>query len=144
MPGVSVCMIVRNEEALLPDCLASLKAWVDEICIVDTGSTDQTLAIAQRFGARLKSVPWADDFAAARNQSLALATQPWILVVDADERLDPRTGPLLRQVIAQSRELAHGSPEYPGKPGGNSRSPRARARTHRRARRRRPGARRPR
>jgi tetratricopeptide (TPR) repeat protein len=82
-------MIVRNEERFLRDALASVAGIVDEICIVDTGSTDGTVAIAESFGARVRTVAWRDDFAWARNQALALATGAWILVLDADERLAP-------------------------------------------------------
>ncbi|MCS6911750.1 MAG: glycosyltransferase [Myxococcales bacterium] len=97
--GVSACLIVRNEEELLPECLASLRPWVEQICVLDTGSTDRTVAIAQSFGATVAHAPWQDDFAAARNASLALARHDWILVLDADETLDSATGPALRAVV---------------------------------------------
>ena len=80
-------MIVRDEERFLGDALASVQGVVDEICIVDTGSTDGTVAVGRAFGARVTSTSWRDDFALARNASLAMATCPWILVLDADERL---------------------------------------------------------
>lgn len=80
-------MIVRNEAAFLDDCLTSIAAEVDEIVIVDTGSTDRTREIAARHGARVIDRPWADDFAAARNCALDHATADWILYIDADERL---------------------------------------------------------
>ncbi|HVX63161.1 MAG TPA: glycosyltransferase, partial [Pirellulales bacterium] len=69
MPRVSLTMIVRNEEADLPRCLESVADLVDEIVIVDTGSTDGTKAVAARFGPKVKlfDFPWCDDFAAARN-----------------------------------------------------------------------------
>lgn len=86
-PAISLCMIVRNEEQYLEDCLRSVQGAVDEIVIVDTGSTDGTMDIARRFGAKIREVPWQDDFAAARNASLEMATCDWILVLDADERL---------------------------------------------------------
>ncbi len=84
---ISLCMIVRNEERFLRDALTSVQGVVDEICIVDTGSTDGTVAIAGSFGARIGHATWRDDFAWARNQALAMASCPWILVLDADERL---------------------------------------------------------
>ncbi|MEZ6005424.1 MAG: glycosyltransferase [Planctomycetota bacterium] len=70
-----------------PRCLASVDGIVDEICVVDTGSTDNTIDIARNQGARVESFVWCDDFAAARNASLAMATGDWILVLDADEEL---------------------------------------------------------
>jgi len=84
---LSLCMIVRDEEADLPACLESVKGVVDEICIVDTGSTDRTVAIAEGYGARVEHFTWCDDFSAARNASLAMAEGDWILVLDADEFL---------------------------------------------------------
>jgi len=86
--GISLCMIVKNEERFLAGCLRSAAAHVDEICVVDTGSTDRTLEIAAAFGARIEQRPWRDDFAWARNEVLAMATKRWILVLDADEELD--------------------------------------------------------
>jgi hypothetical protein len=93
---LSLCMIVRNEERFLGDALTSVQGVVDEICIVDTGSTDGTVAIAESFGARICRVEWRDDFAWARNQALAMATGAWILVLDADEQLAPGSRELLR------------------------------------------------
>lgn len=87
-PRISLCMIVRNEERFLAGCLESAREAVDEICIVDTGSTDRTIKIAESFGARIERMEWPDDFSAARNRSLEMATGDWILVLDADERLE--------------------------------------------------------
>ncbi|MCB2169936.1 MAG: glycosyltransferase [Deltaproteobacteria bacterium] len=84
-PSLSLCMIVKNEEKYLARCLASLKPVVDEIIIVDTGSTDATRDIAEVFGAQVFDYEWHDDFAAARNHSLEKASGDWILVMDADE-----------------------------------------------------------
>jgi tetratricopeptide (TPR) repeat protein len=80
-------MIVRDEEAFLPQCLASVKDAVDEIIVVDTGSTDRTIEIARSFGATVIEREWRNDFAWARNESIALATKRWILFMDADEEL---------------------------------------------------------
>src|SRR5476651_717597 len=88
---ISLCMIVRNEERFLSDALTSVQGVVDEICIVDTGSTDDTVAIAESFGAKIKFFAWQDDFASARNEALAMASGAWILVLDADERLAPQS-----------------------------------------------------
>jgi tetratricopeptide (TPR) repeat protein len=84
--SISACLIVRDEAALLDACLRSL-AGVDELIVVDTGSTDATVAIAAAHGATVAHAEWRADFAAARNVSLAVATGDWILVVDADQRL---------------------------------------------------------
>ena len=85
---LSLCMIVKNEEANLGRCLESVKGVADEIIIVDTGSTDRTVEIARQHGAKIVSHQWDDDFAVARNVSLRAATSDWILVLDADEALD--------------------------------------------------------
>ncbi len=87
-PFISLCMIVKNEEQYLEGCLASASPFVDEIVIVDTGSTDRTIEIARAFGARVFTFEWINDFAAARNESLGHATGEWVLQLDADERLD--------------------------------------------------------
>lgn len=91
MNTVSLCMIVYNEESSLLTCLESAKHLVDEIIIIDTGSTDQTLSLAQQAGARILSYQWESDFALARNFSLFHASGDWILVLDADEILEPCT-----------------------------------------------------
>ncbi len=78
-------MIVKNEARALGRCLESVKDWVGEIVVVDTGSTDGTVAIAQSHGARVSHFPWCDDFSAARNAALDQATREWVLVLDGDE-----------------------------------------------------------
>lgn len=85
---LSVSMIVRDEEGLLPRCLESVRG-ADELVIVDTGSTDRTKGIAAEFGARVFDFAWCDDFSKARNFSLELCTGDWVLVIDADEVLEP-------------------------------------------------------
>lgn len=87
---LSLCMIVKNEEKHLVRCLRSVRDVVDEIIIVDTGSTDKTVDIAKVFGAKVYDFPWTGDFSAARNHSLAQATGNWILVLDADEVIAER------------------------------------------------------
>ncbi|MDZ7373239.1 MAG: glycosyltransferase [candidate division KSB1 bacterium] len=94
-------MIVRNEEPWLARCLNSVRSAVDEIVVVDTGSTDRTAEIASRFGARVFSEPWREDFAAARNVSLREATGDWILVLDADEVIPVKVLPKLRRAIEE-------------------------------------------
>lgn len=84
---LSVCIIVKNEAEYLPRCLQSVQDLAQEIIVVDTGSTDDTVSLARQFGAKVLETPWEDDFSKARNVSLQAATQPWILVIDADETL---------------------------------------------------------
>ncbi|HQV30275.1 MAG TPA: tetratricopeptide repeat protein [Calditrichia bacterium] len=86
-PTLSLCMIVRNESRFLADCLSSVRDVVDQIVVVDTGSTDNTVEIAKKFGAEVHHFEWCDHFAAARNASIQHATGDWILWMDADERL---------------------------------------------------------
>lgn len=81
-------MIVKNEEKQLPSCLESVRAHVDEIVVVDTGSTDGTLEVARRSGAKLSIFSWTGDFSEARNYALSLVESPWVLWLDADEQLD--------------------------------------------------------
>ncbi|NNE69508.1 MAG: glycosyltransferase, partial [Rhodothermales bacterium] len=87
IPTLSVCLIAKNEEARLARCLESVRGIADEIILVDTGSEDQTKDIAAAFGARIHEMTWPNDFAVARNVSLAQASCDWILVLDADEVL---------------------------------------------------------
>jgi hypothetical protein len=90
---LSATMIVKDEEAVLEECLTALAPWVDEIVVYDTGSSDATVQIAERCGARVVSGYWDDDFAAARNRALVHCTHDWVFCVDADEvvRGDPRS-----------------------------------------------------
>ena len=96
---ISACYIVRNEAAKLARSLDSLQGTVDEIIVVDTGSTDDTVSVAEEHGARVFHFPWRDDFAAARNVSLSKATGDWILVVDADEYFAGGVGKNIRPVV---------------------------------------------
>jgi glycosyltransferase involved in cell wall biosynthesis/Flp pilus assembly protein TadD len=89
---VSLCMIVKDEEADIGGCLDSIKEWVDEIIVVDTGSSDSTASIAASKGAKIINFPWTGSFAEARNVSLEAATGDWILYLDADERLSEGEG----------------------------------------------------
>jgi hypothetical protein len=88
-PRLSVCMIVKNEERFLGQCLASVKGLADELIVIDTGSTHRTVEIARQHGAHVGHFEWCNDFAAARNASIAPATGDWILFLDADEELSP-------------------------------------------------------
>jgi glycosyltransferase involved in cell wall biosynthesis len=93
-------MIVKNEEANLAACLEPVADLFDEIIVVDTGSTDATRQIAQRFGAKVFDFPWCDSFSAARNECLRHATGEWIFWLDADDRLDEPNRDKLRALLA--------------------------------------------
>ncbi|PSR30275.1 MAG: glycosyl transferase family 2 [Sulfobacillus benefaciens] len=96
---LTLSMIVKNEEQFLPQCLASVKDIVDDMVIVDTGSTDHTMEIAHDFGARVIQIDWPNDFARARNVGLDAVKTPWILVMDADEELVAEDIPVLKNAI---------------------------------------------
>lgn len=101
-PLISLCMIVKNEADVIANCLRSAQEAADEMIVVDTGSTDETAAIARRAGAKVYSREWRQDFAAARNESLELARGKWILVMDADEWLSDGHAALLRRYVADN------------------------------------------
>jgi glycosyltransferase involved in cell wall biosynthesis len=105
-PRLSLCMIVRNEEQHLARCLKSVQGLADEIVLVDTGSTDGTVAIARQFGAQVVETTWENNFSTARNLGLARARGRWILVLDADEWLPPESCEAVRKLI--HREPAEG------------------------------------
>jgi glycosyltransferase involved in cell wall biosynthesis len=86
---LSLCMIVKNEAENIAPCINSLKPVLDEIIVVDTGSTDKTKEMAKEFGAKVFDFQWCDDFSAARNESIRHATGDYILWLDADDRVDP-------------------------------------------------------
>ncbi|MED3549818.1 glycosyltransferase [Cytobacillus praedii] len=85
---ITLCMIVKNEEKLIERCLSSVRNKVDEIIIVDTGSSDRTIELASKFTSKIYNLEWKEDFSYARNYSLEKATSDYILVLDADEYLD--------------------------------------------------------
>lgn len=99
---LSACLIVKNEEHFLGQCLESIKNYVDEIVVVDTGSTDSTVEIAQSFGARVYAHPWDNNFSKHRNQSIGYARGKWILYIDADEELVKGGGERLRRCVAKA------------------------------------------
>lgn len=105
--ALSLSMIVKNEEKFLEGCLHSIKDIVDEIVIADTGSTDRTKEIAQRFGARIFDFPWTGDFSAARNFSLSQCAGDWILYLDADERIAAGHGAQIRSLLANAKVGAY-------------------------------------
>jgi tetratricopeptide (TPR) repeat protein len=98
---LSLSMIVRDEADTLGACLASVRGFVDEMVVVDTGSEDDTVAIARAAGAVVHHLPWPGDFAAARNAALEWVSGDWVLVLDGDERLRPEAMAPLRQAMAQ-------------------------------------------
>ena len=87
MPSLSLCMIVKNEELLLAQALGGMREWVDECVVVDTGSTDRTVAIAREAGAEVFQYGWDGSYGRARNEYLRRATGDWVLVLDGDERI---------------------------------------------------------
>lgn len=102
---LTLCMIVRDEAANLADCLRSALAAVDEIVVADTGSQDESREIARSFGALVVESPWQEDFAQARNAALNEAHGKWVLMLDADERLDGDSG-VLRRWLGHTSAIA--------------------------------------
>lgn len=100
-PKVCLSMIVKNEGKVLRRCLESVKGHVDEIVIVDTGSTDDTVAIAKEFGAKVFEHPWEDSFSVARNWAIYHTDTQWLLQLDGDEELDKESGPKIREAVRQ-------------------------------------------
>ncbi|XWK90553.1 MAG: tetratricopeptide repeat protein [Phormidium sp.] len=102
---LSLCAIAKNEATSLPNCLKTVQNLVDEIIVLDTGSTDKTPEIAQEFGAKVYHFQWCNDFSSARNEALKYVQGDWVLVLDADEVLKPEIIPQLKQVIQQPNLL---------------------------------------
>ena len=106
--NISLCMIVKNEEARLGTCLQSVAQVVQEIVIVDTGSTDDTLSIASQFGAKVSTFDFRKpDFSGARNQSLAQASGDWVLVLDADEKLTVTAPAIIRELTGSGDNVGY-------------------------------------
>lgn len=105
-PGtsISLCMIVKNEQAYLGPCLNAIKNLVDEIIVVDTGSSDRSADIARVYGAQVFTRQWQDDFSVARNASLGKAHGDWILILDADEVIAPQDFAALKQMVLPHKE----------------------------------------
>jgi glycosyltransferase involved in cell wall biosynthesis len=99
---LSLCMIVRDEEEMLPRCLGAIAPVVDEIIVVDTGSRDATIEIARSFGARVIEHEWTDSFAEARNISFDAATGDWLMFLDADEVLVSEDAERLRALTGHT------------------------------------------
>jgi len=101
--NISLCMIAKNESDFIGNCLKSALPYVNQIIVVDTGSTDQTPEIARNLGAEVYFYNWNNDFSAARNHSLEKATGDWILFLDCDEEIDPNLGHHLLEAV-QSKD----------------------------------------
>jgi tetratricopeptide (TPR) repeat protein len=110
MPTLALSMIVRDAEEDLRACIESTRGAADEIVIADTGSTDNSLALARSLGARVVSIPWEDDFARARNLALAEVRANWVLSMDADERLDPAATRALPALLGNPKARAYQVP----------------------------------
>lgn len=100
-PLLSLCVIARNSAEILPRCLASVQGVVDEMVVVDTGSTDGTVTVAAALGARVAHFEWTGDFSAARNRSVEEATGRWVLVLDTDEWMGAGVAPQVRALLEQ-------------------------------------------
>ncbi|MGU3442373.1 glycosyltransferase [Bacillus cereus] len=103
-PTISLCMIVKDEENWISNCLNSVANHVDEIIIVDTGSTDQTVEICKKFHSKIFHFDWDESFANARNYGLEHASSDWILWLDADEELDVLDTELLKKEVSKNKE----------------------------------------
>lgn len=104
---LSLCMIVRNEEGNLPECLSTVKPYVDEIVVVDTGSDDRTVEVAQELGARVVRHHWDSDFSEARNFALDQCDGDWVLWLDGDDRLDGMGAHQLRDLLRSEQDRAY-------------------------------------
>ncbi|WP_254510346.1 TPR domain-containing glycosyltransferase [Anatilimnocola floriformis] len=103
-PRISLCMIVRNEEANLRACLQPVLPLFDEVILVDTGSLDETRQVAEELGVKVIDFEWCDDFSAARNAAVEHATGEWIFWLDADDRVDSINRAKLKDVFDRVRE----------------------------------------
>jgi GT2 family glycosyltransferase/Tfp pilus assembly protein PilF len=105
--GISLCMIVKNEERVLADALSTAKPFFSEMIVVDTGSTDRTIEIAKEAGAQVYEFPWTESFAEARNVSLKNAAGRWIFWMDADDTLPWHSGEaLVETALHAPRDVA--------------------------------------
>ncbi len=107
--GLSIIIIAKNEAHAIADCLRSV-AWADEIIVVDSGSTDDTVKICQQHGAKVTVTDDWPGFGRQKNRALALATQPWVLSVDADERVTPELQAEIMQAIVSDADASYRMP----------------------------------
>jgi tetratricopeptide (TPR) repeat protein len=96
---ISLCMIVKNEERVLADCLRSATPFFHEVLVLDTGSEDRTKEIATSFGAHVSEFAWCNDFSAARTASMQSATGDWIMWLDADDTLPLESGEVIQEAV---------------------------------------------
>ena len=109
---ITACYIVKNEAENLVKSIKSLKKQVNEIVVVDTGSTDNTIVVARKLGAKIYSFPWQDDFSKARNFALSKAKGDWLVLLDADEYFTAKTAGNIRQVILQAQQVSFFREKY--------------------------------
>lgn len=102
---ISACYIVKNEAKNLVKSIKSLKNQVNEIVVVDTGSTDNTIIVARKLGAKVYSFLWQDDFSKARNYALSKAQGDWLILLDADEYFTAKTAGNIRKIIRQAKQI---------------------------------------
>lgn len=105
LSNISLCMIVRNEERVIADCLESAKPFFSQIVVIDTGSTDNTVEIARGCGAEVHEVQWPYSFSVARNESLKYATGDWIMWMDADDTLPINSGMAIMNAVIHAPSL---------------------------------------
>ena len=105
-PRLSLCLIACDSARTLPACLESIRPWVDEMVVVDTGSTDDTVAVARSYGARVFHFAWCDDFSAARNVSLRHARGDWLFWMDSDDTISAECGKKLRALADREHDRA--------------------------------------
>jgi glycosyltransferase involved in cell wall biosynthesis len=106
---LSIVIITKNEAHAISDCLRSV-AWAEEIIVVDSGSTDNTISICQQMGAKITVTSDWPGFGKQKNRALALATQPWVLSIDADERITPELQEEIKRVIATDTNASYRMP----------------------------------
>lgn len=111
-PLISLAVIARDEAAALPRLLEGHRRLWDEAIVIDTGSCDDTAAVARRFGARVADFAWCDDFSAARNAALACCRGPWVLVLDADEHIATSDQEALRALVAAAEPAGIVLPQW--------------------------------
>ncbi len=101
-PTISLCMIAKDEESFIGDCISSVLPIINQVVLVDTGSTDKTIEIAKNLGAEVYYQDWQNDFSVARNVSLQYATSDWILVLDSDEVIYSEDLPEIKRMCSES------------------------------------------
>lgn len=105
MDTLSVCIIAKNEEKNLLRCLESIQGIADEVILIDTGSIDNTISIAEKYNARVIKFPWQKNFSSARNKALEMASKDWILCIDCDEAIDSSQVYEIKKLINNSKNL---------------------------------------